>query len=361
MKGETKLKSISDESRTISLLRGLAIILVVLGHAMIPDIRTQNKVVDYIWNGLYSFHMFVFFWISGYLFEKGKEKYRQNIRSFIKKKFNLLIIPFIVLTVCEYSLLVINKFAIGQKLFSFIDLGDCTIYDFLNALCFDYGHFDTHLWFIYVLFFIFMINIFFPCFCSSRPYFIILLFCSVLYPFFALCRFPIKSISYWAMPFLVGRLCYQKELLNYMSCLKGHYLALIGVCFIFLNIIINFMGNLTFENSIMEFTRIGFCNEIKHITGFMGVVLLLTLVRRISSSKIKRVLMALDTYSYDIYLLHQPFITVGIAKALLKLNVNTFGIVVLTTVMGILIPIIIAKFVIRRNRFLCRAFLGKHI
>lgn len=66
----------------IDVLKGIGIILVCLGHIQ-PDIYLEKHI--------YSFHMPLFFFISGYLFiSKG------NIRDTLKRKFNGLIKPYFV-------------------------------------------------------------------------------------------------------------------------------------------------------------------------------------------------------------------------------------------------------------------------
>lgn len=67
----------------IDILKGLAIFLVVLAHVINP--------VSFLSKFIFSFHMPLFFIISGYLF--NFEKYERNIFLFIKTKFQRLIIP----------------------------------------------------------------------------------------------------------------------------------------------------------------------------------------------------------------------------------------------------------------------------
>lgn len=75
----------------IDELRGLAIILVVIGHLIqFNGFSTNNPVFEFI----YSFHMPLFFSISGYITQKVTCVF--NLRQliiFIKKKFLALIIP----------------------------------------------------------------------------------------------------------------------------------------------------------------------------------------------------------------------------------------------------------------------------
>ena len=78
----------------IDILKGIGIILVILGHSCI-----SGKVYVYI----FSFHMPLFFFISGYLYINNN-----NFMNFVYKKIKTLLIPYIcfaVITGIIYSLI----------------------------------------------------------------------------------------------------------------------------------------------------------------------------------------------------------------------------------------------------------------
>ncbi len=84
----------------IDMLKGWGMILVMLAHAPLPE-----ELRKYI----YSFHMPLFFFISGYLFTINKYS---NIREFIKSKFKSLIIPYFIFSIFNYLFwLVFRQFA----------------------------------------------------------------------------------------------------------------------------------------------------------------------------------------------------------------------------------------------------------
>lgn len=81
----------------IDALKGIAIILVVFAHHSLPV--TYDAYI-------FSFHMPLFFFISGYLFDFGK--HAENAAGFVKKRFRSLIVPyfcFALLTCLFYFLL----------------------------------------------------------------------------------------------------------------------------------------------------------------------------------------------------------------------------------------------------------------
>lgn len=90
----------------IDSIKGFAIFLMVMGHAIAWNYVDWNEVCVYdieqplnvkigglIWQLIYSFHMPLFFMVSGYLSYKTYEW--ENFYSFLKKKIMRLLIPWI--------------------------------------------------------------------------------------------------------------------------------------------------------------------------------------------------------------------------------------------------------------------------
>ena len=68
----------------IDKLRGFAIILVVLGHLYLPNTKEGN--LHPMAEMIYSFHMPLFFFISGYLCEVTHKIDKIGYLNFLKKK-----------------------------------------------------------------------------------------------------------------------------------------------------------------------------------------------------------------------------------------------------------------------------------
>lgn len=66
-------------------IKGLAILLVVLGHCCLPHIATQF---------IYSFHMPVFFLVAGYLFKSSASESLVGMRDFVARRIKRLYVPF---------------------------------------------------------------------------------------------------------------------------------------------------------------------------------------------------------------------------------------------------------------------------
>ena len=74
----------------INILKGLGIIAVVLGHVGSPFVKI-----------IYMYHMALFFFISGYLYN---DKYEKNIFRYILKKIKSLYVPFVIFEIILLTL-----------------------------------------------------------------------------------------------------------------------------------------------------------------------------------------------------------------------------------------------------------------
>jgi acyltransferase len=72
-----------NRNKIIDIAKGIGIILVLLGHTALPTV---------LLNIIYAFHMPLFFFISGYLY--NRDKYSTNIYVVFKSKFSTHLWPF---------------------------------------------------------------------------------------------------------------------------------------------------------------------------------------------------------------------------------------------------------------------------
>ncbi|MDR6121916.1 acyltransferase [Bacillus sp. SLBN-46] len=106
-----------NRDTTIDAAKGIGIILVVLGHT--PGLPMILK--EYI----YSFHMPLFFLITGYLFNERKNKL-VPYQGFFRLRFNRLIIPYFTMAFSCYFV-----FSLGLNTLGFLKNSE---YDFLSTL-----------------------------------------------------------------------------------------------------------------------------------------------------------------------------------------------------------------------------------
>ena len=127
----------SDRNLTISVCKGIGIILMVIGHSGCP-----RPIHDFI----YLFHMPLFFIITGFLFKK---KYLEEPLIFLKRKLETLYKPFFISKFIILAICIINDIITGTDLMHAGYLNN-----FLKILLFT-GQYDIlgSLWFLKSLFF----------------------------------------------------------------------------------------------------------------------------------------------------------------------------------------------------------------
>ncbi len=144
------------------ILRVGVTLLVVVSHCMYYRIESAYGGIDYaryvsttpfiyrcleqIKEMLYAFHMPLFMGLSGALFKNGIQK-RNSLKNLLKKKFERLIIPFIIVTIVyDIPLKYISQYWDGtENFFKDAIIGQLLIQG------------NTYLWFLPTLFFIFAI------------------------------------------------------------------------------------------------------------------------------------------------------------------------------------------------------------
>ena len=130
----------------IDIAKGMGIIYVVLSHVYSIPAALSNYI--------YSFHMPLFFFLSGYLFFENKYK---SVAEFLKKRVQTLVIPYFIFSfiTCAYWALMQNRFGddTGQH-----DIGHAIIGIFYSNGIHHFMEFNVALWFLTCLF---IVEIFF--------------------------------------------------------------------------------------------------------------------------------------------------------------------------------------------------------
>jgi fucose 4-O-acetylase-like acetyltransferase len=86
---------VKENYHFIDFLRCFAVLLVLLGHSIQYTVNDFDSV--FLFRLIYSFHMPLFFFMSGYLSAKA------DWQHFLSKRFKTLLIPFFAWA-CFYSL-----------------------------------------------------------------------------------------------------------------------------------------------------------------------------------------------------------------------------------------------------------------
>lgn len=84
--------------KNVDYIKGIAILLVCIGHAATPSFLPRPHTYEYVVQAIYSFHMPLFFLISGFLSYKIIDiNLKNNYIEFIKNKLYRLCIPFLTI------------------------------------------------------------------------------------------------------------------------------------------------------------------------------------------------------------------------------------------------------------------------
>ena len=158
---------------TLDYLKAFGIFLVIFGH-----LKIENK---YIINWIYSFHVPLFFIISGFLHHQSP-----NFKDFIIKNFKALIVPyFFFYIICWFLEIPVKQI----KVFLDFSIHDLLLKPFFGMILMEGSHssysmmMDIPLWFIISLFWVkilfFLINKVF----GTKNYFLISMLISLIFAY----------------------------------------------------------------------------------------------------------------------------------------------------------------------------------
>lgn len=325
-------KKVYDE---FNILKGIAIILVVLGHSF-PDygIGTgiKERINIYTFAYIYSFHMPLFFMISGFLFYNSINRIN-NIKdrfALIKNRFIRLFIPYLFYSVVTMIMKTVFS-TYAQHEFNLKDLYRILLGDNPNG----------GLWFLYVLFIINLIIILLP---KKKISYIITFIISYIILFTA------KDFMNYAtlyrivnhMPFFIFGIFVFNYYDSFKKMFKGNLLVML-LLGSFVALDVGYAGNISYYSVIIAYSGI----------------LVTYIISTMLENKCK-VLSFLGKYTMEIYLLSY-FILLPIKIVGNRYGFQYYLIIFLELILGISFPIIISKYVIRENKILNIILFGKRV
>lgn len=183
----------------IDIAKAFGICLVIFGHLICGN--------GYLSNIIFSFHMPLFFLLSGYT-EKRREMFGGGWGEYIALQFKRLIFPYILF------------YAITVLFVGYFDLNGF-VRDTYLAHAGAYNNFSGHLWFLVCLFFVKLLAFIFNQFYDSGYKYVALIFLIIIFSMtkvfppelFPYCRYPFKIDSaIIALPFyLLGQIVSKKD------------------------------------------------------------------------------------------------------------------------------------------------------
>lgn len=306
----------------IDFAKGIAILLVVIGHVNLGFLQAnmfqpQQELMKYLHFTIFSFHMPLFFMISGYLYAKTwKINDLKDYKYNITKKIINLGIPYIVFSILQGFIKIIMSKSVN---------GEITINDIVKIPIKPFNQF----WYIYALIGIFIFVALLDL--AVRNNFIVcgILFVGIVFIYYL--KFPIPMINYifnYSLYFYLGKIIY-----NYNAILKSKILLIASI------IIYMVLNGFDFHNMDIKFNVY---NEL-----FIGILLaatgsyfILFITRNLKKNK---TVCYLGKMSFQIYLLHIIFGS-GIRVVLIKMHINNIVIhYIVGITLGIIAPILIYK------------------
>lgn len=322
---KSTLNNCNSRIITIDILRGLATIAVILGHAVQRGMITGYS-DTLIWKVIYAWHMPMFFFLAGitlYLGIPSKEKITLGL---IWIKFKRLIIPTFVWNIIIY--LMKDLWFVGIQ--PFITFPD-NLVDYLVKLV----YLPTYvIWFLYVLFVYTMIVFLVKKFIKERYQ---ILFILLLFPILYIFRTGIFGLSYIGNYYIYFTAGYLFS--NYNLLKKYNLLAKISVGFV---ICVFFMV------CIPNFMNINIIIKVAGLLKTIFIALAIILIMWICVEKtinavpkvIKGTLMFFGKNSLQFYLCQGVCLNIGIGSG----GVRIISIFIITTVIACFLVLLTLKF-----------------
>ena len=332
----------------IDVARGIGMFLVVFGHALSDSflgVQKGSGVPSILFRLIYSFHMPLFFFLSGFLSKKLLEDINFNGKiEYIRKRFFRLMIPYIFV-----GILYIPLNIIFSKFTSTSENGNV----FLNFLFGVNPNFQ--LWTLYALFLCGSIICVFS-FISKKLLFLISIF---LYVLSSRAEFEIHIIN----DFFENFIFYVSGLLFY----KKHYIEERKTSFVlerkeslFCLIIVFILANYFKKyNFIWDF------NLFSILAAFCGIFIVIILAQNIIKFR-KNFLINFNykfwtyigKYAMDIYILANLPQVLSRTIFVKIMRQEGYVAVLISLIIGIAMPIFASKFIIRKSKILRRLILG---
>jgi fucose 4-O-acetylase-like acetyltransferase len=319
---------------SIDALKGFAIILVVLGHAI--QYSGQDFDNNVIFRIIYAFHMPLFMFLSGVV---ATYSYEAGIFPYLKGKFNLLVVPFLAWYFLGYI--------ISGAYHSI------SVFEYLKNVVIspDYG-----LWFLWVLF---LNYCFFVVAVKIEKRFGLLAY-PVVYFLIRLLPFGILGIAFVKVHFvyfIAGQLLFRFR--NYLKKYVPLFAVAGAVLFPMLVSQWHRVGGYGFASKLDNFFAAAETLHLANIVlqlisllmAFSGIVLAYILMQYVVAkiSFLNKLFCWLGKHTMDVYVSHQLFLF-GFGIGIIRIFSAFF--------VGLAFSLILGIFVLRKVDFLDKLFLG---
>lgn len=309
--------------KEIDMLKGVAILLVVMGHS-ISYLGGNNKIWNLVNEVIYNFHMPIFFFASGFLSCKIL-KFQKIEWGYLKGKLIRLMVPFVVCGVVYFLLQILISATMGIK-----NTGT-PIWKIVYGVNPSYS-----LWFLYVLFVCLAISILFVREKNIIPIMVIALLLSVFLGF-------ITSDGYSPLNIL------SKIFKNYIYVVVGLYCGKnYSKLSKYLNYISGIISVIIFvvSNIALHYITEGFLNNaLKIVSAFSAILIILILSRATCETKWSNAFKQLGVNSMGIFVISgfiQPIMKIVLTK---KAHLNVTCSILICFVVAIVVSLLITQLI----------------
>ena len=344
----------TDEHDMLQLMRGFAILLVALQHSIVLYYDSYASMVLISVCVFIDVHIFMF--VSGYLFQKKSDEYSKiGIKRFAAKKFQSLGVPYLFWECLFYFgafILYRLPFSAPASLMNGLGFRKLSLPQILvGLLTFRYSYIQMY-WFLFALFWVLIINYALSRY-SDRIETMLLLFlifsaCTVL---FKNDDYIFIKISRSFLTFGFGRLFQKNRLAK--PFFNNPVILIFSVFFLYFVYRIPVSFDNLFLHTTISSLRIAAIGISGALLFFCASSFLL-----VHKSILTRLMLLLGDYSLAIYLMHNPFIIHASSIVFKKLSLPNAVSNVLSITLGISVPILLYKYVIKKSAFLSRLMIG---
>lgn len=314
-----------ERYKELDLIKGIGIILVYLGHSFNLKELDWNIIYIYLYSTVYSFHMPLFFFISGFLSNTNKNI---NLEKFYKGKIKRLLVPYLFINLIDFIPRTLFPQLVNSK---FGGIKEVVFYGTKIS------------WFVYTLFIIFMFFPFLDKYILKKDKYylfgLVLVIINYLKIFNNIKIFSLGTVVEYLLYFYIGyviRPVYNEKIKNEFSNKKisSLIISIVFLMFSYKYYHLNYFNNITFA--------------------ILGALFVLNISLRIKeNTNIYKFFKFLGINSLTFYLI-EGFITVIYRVILLKIIPMKYNNLLVSTffILRVLTAYIIIKFIIVKSSIL---------
>ena len=317
----------------VDRIKGIMIILVVLGHSCTPALCQLSGFAEVIYLVINSFNMPVFFVLSGMIELNKDEKKKLSLQ--IVRRAHRLMLPYAIYLTGVYAIFLITSIVpyLSKLLSAATQSSEIYLTSYIADLVFCKGLIDKHLWFLYVLF---VVSVVVAIARKVRLNTDILMFLGLIVVILMKTINPkIDESSYHVLYFVFYYLFFYCAGKYGVAAVKWNRCVVLisGVAFAVLEIMLVVCFDFFRNHGLAIFV-------IKLIIGVVSSAFLISIFSCFSNMK-TCILDYIGKNSFSIYLIHQTFLVSGVVFLLLKLELPIAVIIIIASIIGVFIPLIL--------------------